>query len=399
MRLFLTLFLALAGALAPAQEPLRAIDPDDKTGASAAVVVDEMPLIHTRQVLPLDRRGRVVAPGDAARQTQYVAEALAELLTTAGAMPDCLVKLNVYVAEPSIVAIVQKVLGKAFREKARKPAVSFVVGKLPHPDALIGMDAIAVGTQPTESGRVQLTKGNQRLPYPVLAAALPAGPRVYVAGQAEKGELPEATRKTLESLRATLKYLDLHDGHIVQLKAFLTPMARAAEVERELEKFFNERPVPPIVFVEWKSTLPIEIELIAAAPRTKVRPAEPIEFLTPPGMTASPIYSRVTRVNFGKSVFVSGLYGLRAMDATGEVEEIFASLRAILQQADSDFHHLAKATYYVATDDASRKLNELRPRYFDPKRPPAASKAMVPGVGVEGRGFTLDMIAVQRQVP
>src|SRR5262245_21239072 len=102
-------------------------------------------------------------------------------------------------------------------------------------------------------------------------------------------------------------------------------------------------------------------------------------------MTASPIYSRVARHNHGKTVYVSGLYGMTGKDAAGEVEEIFTTLGGVLKKAGSDFRHLAKATYYVSTDDASRKLNELRPKYYDPKRPPAASKAMVPGVGAAGR--------------
>ena len=62
--------------------------------------------------------------------------------------------------------------------------------------------------------------------------------------------------------------------------------------------------------------------------------------------------------------------------------------------AGGDFRHLVKATYYVSDDPASRALNELRPRHYDPARPPAASKAMVAGVGAPGRAITLDMIAV-----
>ena len=42
------------------------------------------------------------------------------------------------------------------------------------------------------------------------------------------------------------------------------------------------------------------------------------------------------------------------------------------------------------------KLNELRPKFYDPKRPPAASKAFVPGVGLAGPSLMIDMIAVQR---
>jgi enamine deaminase RidA (YjgF/YER057c/UK114 family) len=53
-----------------------------------------------------------------------------------------------------------------------------------------------------------------------------------------------------------------------------------------------------------------------------------------------------------------------------------------------------KATYYVSDADASAALNRLRPRYYDPKRPPAASKAQVAGVGVPDRTVVVDLIAV-----
>ena len=56
--------------------------------------------------------------------------------------------------------------------------------------------------------------------------------------------------------------------------------------------------------------------------------------------------------------------------------------------------HLAKATYYVSDDDAGRGFDRVRLRYFDPQRPPAASKVMVYGMGKAGRTLTMDMIAV-----
>jgi len=58
--------------------------------------------------------------------------------------------------------------------------------------------------------------------------------------------------------------------------------------------------------------------------------------------------------------------------------------------------HLAKATYYVADHDAARWVDRVRPRVFDPDRPPAASKVMVHAVGMVGRTMTVDMIAVEK---
>ncbi|MDB5264114.1 MAG: putative translation initiation inhibitor, yjgF family, partial [Adhaeribacter sp.] len=48
----------------------------------------------------------------------------------------------------------------------------------------------------------------------------------------------------------------------------------------------------------------------------------------------------------------------------------------------------------VSGDQSSTHLNELRPKYYDPKRPPAASKALVKKVGMAGKSITLDMIGV-----
>jgi enamine deaminase RidA (YjgF/YER057c/UK114 family) len=82
-----------------------------------------------------------------------------------------------------------------------------------------------------------------------------------------------------------------------------------------------------------------------------------------------------------------------------EVKDQFAQLDRILKLTGSDFKHLAKATYYVSTDSASVSLNKLRPGYYDPQRPPAASKAIVSSVGFKDLGLTIDMIAVPNSAP
>ena len=110
----------------------------------------------------------------------------------------------------------------------------------------------------------------------------------------------------------------------------------------------------------------------------------------------SPLFCRVVRVNRGPLIYTSGLYGPAAATGAEQVRAILDTLGGVISDAGGDFRHLVKATYYVADEDASRALNDLRPRYYDPSRPPAASKATVAGVGSEGRSITLDMIAVPK---
>ncbi len=374
------LWFALAGPAGAAAPEVRHVEPDNATASSKAVVVGPVALAHTAQLLPLDRGGRVVG-GGAGAQAEKLLENLAGALAEVKSGLDGLVKLNVYVTRDDVAEAVTRVMARRIPKKAR-PAVCFVTTRLPHPDALVALDAVAVAP----AGR-----GGS-----AAVAVLPDGARVYVSGQAEKGDLAAATRKTLESLKATLAHLRLTTQQVVQVKAFLQPMSESAVVTKEVEAFFGKGKAPPLVLVEWKSspTMPIEIELVAAAGRAYPSAADVVDYLTPPGMTASPIFSRVARVHYGPSVYISGLYAGKAASGKAEVEELFESLKPILKQADSDLKHLVKATYYVSADESSRSLNELRPRYYDPKRPPAASKAAVAGVGRAGRTLTLDMIAV-----
>ena len=391
-----------------ADEP-RYIRPDNDTGASSAVVVGDGPLVHTAQIMPVEASRE----SGAAEQAGAVLDRLDSVLPAAQSELRQVVKLNVCVARQEDVSDVQRVLARRF-SGPHKPAVSWVVTPLPAANVRVAADAVAMTS--LDAGVVLLGGEGEQAPPPGKAApsapsaaqfaVVPGGSRIYVAGQAERSEsLAEATRKTLDSLRATLRFLGRRDEDIVQLKAFLMPMSEADVVKREVAAFFPGRPAPPLVLVEWKSgaQTPIEIELIAWG--GEMRAGDAVSYATPPGMTASPVFSRVATIHHSPTIFVSGLYASPSGDADSqspaagerEVKEIFASLDEILKEAGSDFDHLAKATYYVATDAASAKLNELRPRYYDPRRPPAASKAAVAGVGRPGLGLTIDMIAAPRR--
>jgi enamine deaminase RidA (YjgF/YER057c/UK114 family) len=190
----------------------------------------------------------------------------------------------------------------------------------------------------------------------------------------------------------TLESVGSSKGEVVQIKCFLTPMSAAQEVINEIERVFGKKKVP-FVFVEWKSDLPIEIELIASAP-VAGGDVPVIQYLTPAGMKGSPLFARVVRIDRGDVIYTSALYGEKAGSGEEQTLSIFDQLQSILKKTNGDLKHLAKATYYVSDADASGKLNDIRPKFYDPQRPPAASKAMVPNVGMRDRSISIDMIGV-----
>jgi enamine deaminase RidA (YjgF/YER057c/UK114 family) len=364
------------------------------TGGSLAVVVNEVPLVHTSQFLPLNKKGLLVGKNDLEKQLNQVFDNIAIALKAAGSNTNQLVKINICIAESSLMVRVKENLNRRFKA-GKKPAISFVSGALIYPDALVGMDVIAVALAAADE-KVKYIKPASLAGAKQQAqvAILPVGGVVYVSGQAAKGKMAEATRETLKQLEATLQQLGLNKEDIVQVKSFICPATDIKIVEQEMADFFAGHTIPPTVYVDWLSNDPVvEIELIAASPRLQ-KPTTQIDFITPAGMTASPVYSKVTRVNYGKKVYFSSLYGEQSADAKAEVAEIFESMERIAKQSGTDFNHLAKATYYVVNDSTSNALNEIRPKYYKADRPPAASKAKVKGVGLIHKGICIDMIGV-----
>lgn len=368
------------------------LDPDSHTGTSKAVVTESTSVVYTTQTLPIDRAGKI--PRGIPAQTELV-------LSNLALPPECdrstIVKLNVYITEANDADAVYAVLARRFRG-TKKPAATFVVTALPDPEALVAMDAVAVPRNPE---RIRTEKGiRSGTPEGEIGlwAGPTAGPLFYVSGMADTNSLAEATRITLNKLMSAISQLGLNRSDILQLKAFFQPMSEVAVVRKAMADFFRG-PTPPTVFVEWispKPNPPIEIELVAAGKPSGPNDNDSVVFLTPPGTTSTKVFSRVAKVNHGRLVFISGLYGLNAHDPEAEVRDIFESLGNVLQNTGSDFEHLVKATYYVSDDIAGNKLNEIRPKFFNASRPPAASKAKVRGVGAADKTVGIDMIGVTK---
>ena len=390
---FVRVSVALAVGCVWADEGLAAdirhVGSNPHTGGSQAVVVTGSALAHTAQFFPVDSNGKLVGKGNATAQIEQALKNVDAALREAGSGLDKAVRLNVCVRGPEVLAALKSAVAGWF--PTAKPSVAPVAGAFENTDTLVAIDAIA--PTPRDASSIVLLRSSS------LAGAwgtnhvaiLPKGPRVYIAGlAAREGNLAQATWATMKQIKATLEFLGLGLKDVVQVKSFAQPIDERAVSEGQLVKFFGGN-APPMVFVEWTSRRPVEIEVIARAEGSSDRA---IEHLTPTGARASPVYSRVARLYHPSTVYTSGLYGRVGGSSTEQIHDIFASLMGILQRTGSDLDHLAKATYYPSDNDPSTKLNEIRPEYYDPKSPPAASKPLVPGTGVKGRSLTFDIIAV-----
>lgn len=366
---------------------------DAPAGMSQAVVVQGLPLVYTRQLLPLDGEGKLVGEGSADEQIEQVLDNLEAVLGAAGSGLDKLVRLNVCALSHETADRLRELLTKRL-DPAVRPAITVVLTPLAHRKALVAVDAVAVAADKGAAvalGQCEAVAGEVGC---ADAAVMPPGGVAYLSGQPAKGGLAEsAIAQSLSALLGRLGRLKLSPAQVVQLKVFLTPASSAEEALGEVKRLFPGQLTPPVVFVEWIASAPVEIELVAQLP-LKDEPADSVEYYNPPEVRPSPAFSRVALVRTQRQVYISGLSARAAGDGEAQARDVFAQLKSILAKTGSDMRHLAKATYYVSDDDGSRGIDLLRREVFDPQRPPAASKVTVHAVGQPGRTLTIDMVAV-----
>ncbi len=282
---------------------IRRFEADDSHTQTSAVLVTNAELVHTTQLLPAQEAGDSVES-----QIQSVLSRLDQTLDAFGSQRPDVVKLNVYLQATESRDVVIHQLTE-WCDDGAEPAITFVTTALPTSGKLLSMDAVFVHRNDQQIDTPQhchldLLAGEARQSH---ATVLPKGDVLYVSGQAEQGDLPTATRATLDGLLRTLEYLDLTRDHIVSLKCFVQPMSEVDVVNAQIAEFFGEAMIPPVSHVEWISSenQPIEIELIAWAP--PVESEDTVSYITLPWMTTSRVYSRAARIHGDRRVYISGL--------------------------------------------------------------------------------------------
>ncbi len=350
----------------------------ESSGVAHAVRVADAPLVFTGQIF-------ASAPGgDARDEATRALDALAATLKTAGSDLTQVVRLSAYAADDAVMPAVDALVAERFA--AAPVGLTVVRTPLARPSARVAFEAVAVSSR-SEAAVARIGPD---------AAVLPAGGKIFISGQAERGaDLASASRLTMAGLHRSLAHLGLAPADVVQVKAFIRPFADHAAATRAIAESFAGGPVPPIVLMEWVSDLFAEIEIVAAAKNLAVPAGETITHTWLPWLTKSPRYCHVALVPAGTPlIFVGAVDGPGAGDARAQMKAIFERLGSVLFDAGSSYRNLAKATYYLHAPPTRALLGDIRGVYFDPTRPPAASALVVAAPPRPGQAAAIDVIAV-----
>jgi len=378
--------------------PIKMIDPDSSTGSSAAVIVSESTLAHTSLLLPLEKTGQIVGESDAAKQLVHLGSDLKRILDYSGSGLDQVIQINICVKNRHDLPKVQHELVTLFKGKTL-PATTFVAGDLPHPKALVAIDAVAVSSWKSK-------KTVQILTHPEVfhqqgqshVALLPWGETIYLSGWVHrgKGELATAVDGTMEFQQKLLNRLGGNLDGVVRIRVFLKPATERDTVAAAIAKLFKgHEAVPPVVYTPWGNKRTPEIEFIVAGRKPMKKPRRAgVEFFNVPELKASPVFSRATRINSDRRIYLSGIAGGAGDSADTQVSNVFKQLQAVLKKSGSDRKHLVKATYFMGNSDAFQALGEVRRKYYDPKRAPAASGFLAGPSPFLDSVINMDMIAI-----
>ena len=128
---------------------------------------------------------------------------------------DKLVRINVYALSPPTVTRLRELLSNRL-DPAVRPTMTSVLTPLPHRDALVALDAVAIA-EPDGSDKVSLNRcesvhGNKNC---ADAAIMPRGGVAYLSGQPDDSSLTEpSVDRSMSKLMETLRLLKLSPENI-----------------------------------------------------------------------------------------------------------------------------------------------------------------------------------------
>ncbi|MCP4855545.1 MAG: hypothetical protein GY903_13725 [Fuerstiella sp.] len=355
---------------------------------SYAVTVERGDLAYTRQILAID-----ADPGD------FGAGELIKKLETIAALRDAklsdVVRLNIFLADE------RKVL-RAAAEKmvvdhwpaGKTPALTFIPGRIPG-NVPLACDAVIALNQESQNV-VPITDSEAKSQLKVAAFVAPAARDIiYASGRAMKGKAYEESVPL--AIDALLKDYVFTQGatrnDVLQIRAYIGDLDHWVKAKKLIQQTLAADVAPPIVFIQWARNDSVEIEFITSAPY-KAKTTETVSFKTPKTLKKSPVFSRIALLHSDTLTFMSGMVGSTNHNPEMQVASLFDELQLRAKAVGSDLRHLVKATYLVSDQHVDQAVNALRPNYYDPERPPAASKIFRKSIGVDGRHLLVDMITV-----
>ncbi len=259
---------------------------------------------------------------------------------------------------------------------------------------LPALSVIAIGALPQPGARV------------AIEAVLQAAPNVnptglaFIAGQpatseAQTDEMLPLIEKSLTALDTAHRAMQAKPEDVLRATCFVTALQDSARVTQQLRQAYPQAALSVAQLQRQPERSMVECETVV---RARVAAAEPLRFINPAGLTASPNYSHIAFINARRVVF-SGQH-LAAGLTEAEARQAFTQLHQSLQAAGTSLKNVAMSSLYPATQAGSDLVRKIRFEFYDKARAPASTLLLFEGASPDGAtkaAFALDVVAIKHE--
>ncbi|MGH9721485.1 MAG: RidA family protein [Bryobacteraceae bacterium] len=366
LRVSLVLLLALAVLAAPQRRKKKEEDITQtlelpKDPPAAATAETQKLVFH---VSPLSAKGLL------SQQTRDALRALSRASSGAA-----IVKLRAFVAGSGDLRRVPSIVSETFTERKQPlPAVTVVqVGGLPLEGAQVVIESIAVSRKPVN----------------------PHG-LAFVSGQADSSnqvvpKVAPLAEKSIANINTALKGVGLDATDVLRVTCLLSSLEDFAAVRNVVASGY---PKAALNFVQLQRAPARSVVECEAVARLRQAAPEPLRFVNPPGLPASPNFSHVALVSAPKVILTGTQIAFGYQDSDARLA--FQRLAKVVEQSGSSMHDVAMSSIYPLSNSLAEQVRRIRFEFYDKARPPAST--MLPFEGLPGMeaGFAVDVVAVAK---
>ncbi len=284
-----------------------------------------------------------------------------------------LIKLRAFVAGNGdlrrIPTIVSEVLTEAHQSL---PAVSTVfVGALPLEGAQVQFEAVFLEKKPVNPVGLAFFSGQV-----VRATVDKPRPLTEVFGES-LGNLQRASQAA--------------GGEMLRVTCFVSVLENVPDLQSRMTGAF---PKAVQTLVQLQRVTGPSLTECEGVGRLAAAPATPVEFVNPEGLTKSPAYTQVVKVNAPKVVFTTTQQSFGLDPAAMRL--MMDRLKKVLETSNAAFDGVAMAHIYSLTGPATEAFRAVRGGYYNAKAPPASTLLVFEGLPSNDATIGLDLVAVPR---
>ncbi|MBM3774345.1 MAG: RidA family protein [Acidobacteria bacterium] len=320
----------------------------------AAVVAETRRL--TFHVAPLSAKGLL---------SQQTRDGLKALLRSTGGI----VKIRAFVAGSGDLRRARDIVSETFTERRLPlPALTVVqVGGLPQ----VSLEAVAVAKKEVNPKGLIFISGQDATSDNPLDPVLPLA------------------EKSLANLRAAVQGGGASAAGVLRVTCFLSAINDAGQIRQKLAAEYPGAALSVVQVQRAPARAVVECEAVA---RAGAGAAGGIEFLSPQGLTRSPNYSQVVRVDAPKLAFSGSqtAFGFQESDA----RLAFERLGRELEQHRTSLKDVIMSSIYPLSASLADQVRKVRFEFYDRSRPPASTMLPFDGLPSMDASFSVDVVAV-----